>query len=844
MRPRDACEEQIVSRASYQHIEGVVGECISVELLQCRDINGSILPEDTSQECWLRAIRTALSSSDDCFVVAHIVVGTKTGLNWPPFSVAGLGRTIEVLTDAERRRLVLAIDVCQTRCGFQMCKALLHKGCVVMLTGSKYFAGPPFSGCCAVPSALLRELESYSKPPAGFTDYFSYADFPAPASGNNQSPLATFLEEEGAGWVNVATLIRWNVALATMESHESLGAAKIEKFVSQWHDKVVRLMNGHYPFLEVATTTAGEKSIINFHVFCVDDFDHKRRLDTSELKAFHRALTKPLDKDGTRLFIGQPVSLGSSAVSVLRYAIGADSVIAALSSNDSIDGLWNVANDDITSIDRISSLARKWRRRSLIDSYPAFDDLLLIQKIHQPLVPTIALSLALPRLLSQSSFGSSGTSGRVVMMYDVTRFMSTLRRLKDAFTPYMSGGGSALHCFAVKSAPLSYLLHLVTLAERDCGCGNGGGSFGLEVASFGELKQALKSGCSAHSVVFDSPCKTDEEIRYALAKGITLNANSVEELKKIQCALRDLSRTLQASTSNIGLRINPMVGSGAIAELSTATATSKFGVLLFPDGSNRGDIVQLFIDYPFLSGVMCHVGSQGISLDLMASGAAIINTLANDVDVAVGCKRIVFIDIGGGLSSNYSSDDECPSFKDYCACLFQACPTLFTCGRTIVTEFGKALIAKSGFIVAQVEDVIDHDSATYGNTRSITAITHAGADLLLRTCYCPSKFPHRILLFDNKGAEATNRELVKTTIAGPLCFSGDVILPSSQMPRAHIGDWVAIMDAGANTMSLHSKHCSRAAPAVACFATHGERLLDVVVVKDAETIDQVLEFWG
>ena len=86
----------------------------------------------------------------------------------------------------------------------------------------------------------------------------------------------------------------------------------------------------------------------------------------------------------------------------------------------------------------------------------------------------------------------------------------------------------------------------------------------------------------------------------------------------------------------VGLRINPLVGAGQIAALSTATASSKFGIPLspLPDGakpyrhtdiallhgsSNEGGdiallqrrkIVQLYVDRPYLCAVMCHVGSQ------------------------------------------------------------------------------------------------------------------------------------------------------------------------------------------------------------------------------------------
>ena len=218
--------------------------------------------------------------------------------------------------------------------------------------------------------------------------------------------------------------------------------------------------------------------------------------------------------------------------------------------------------------------------------------------------------------------------------------------------------------------------------------------------------------------------------------------------------------------SSIGLRVNPLVGGGRIAALSTATSRSKFGVPLVPwedgvGGSSSGvcssvggtgtgagtglkemekdeeerhhgislqrqSVIDLFIAHPFLTGLMCHVGSQGMSLETMVQGVQRLVMLADEVDEV--CRRhsiinnnnnnnsnndllprITTIDIGGGLSVNYDSDEITPTMEDYANALARECPTLFSHPhRRIITEFGKALVAKCGAIVTTVEDVLHH----------------------------------------------------------------------------------------------------------------------------------------
>ena len=44
--------------------------------------------------------------------------------------------------------------------------------------------------------------------------------------------------------------------------------------------------------------------------------------------------------------------------------------------------------------------------------------------------------------------------------------------------------------------------------------------------------------CVCVQIVFDSPCKTYEEVREALLSGVTLNANTFNEVRKVH---RDVS---------------------------------------------------------------------------------------------------------------------------------------------------------------------------------------------------------------------------------------------------------------------------------------------------------------
>jgi hypothetical protein len=72
------------------------------------------------------------------------------------------------------------------------------------------------------------------------------------------------------------------------------------------------------------------------------------------------------------------------------------------------------------------------------------------------------------------------------------------------------------------------------------------------------------------------------------------------------------------------------------------------------------------------------------------------------------------VDIGGGLAANMKTPLVTPAFQQYAAALCTAASTLMHAaphGRQLITEFGRALIAKTAFTASVVEYVRKHEAA-------------------------------------------------------------------------------------------------------------------------------------
>ncbi len=396
-----------------------------------------------------------------------------------------------------------------------------------------------------------------------------------------------------------------------------------------------------------------------------------------------------------------------------------------------------------------------------------------------------------------------------VIFYDLTRLKARFDALKKSFPT------GTLHAVAIKANPLLRILN--RFADWNAGA---------EAASLPEMHLALRAGFAPAHIVFDSPCKTPAEICFALEKGIYLNVDNLAELARVATL-----RETVASNSCIGIRLNPQIGLGRIAMTSVAGEYSKFGIPLKP---YRPELLAAFARYSWLRGLHVHIGSQGCSPELLIKGIGLVYEFALEVNRQAGYPQINHFDIGGGLPVAYRATDTDYTMADYAADLAGSCPELFSGHFRLLTEFGRYLQANCGWTVSRVEYVKPAAELS-------TIIIHVGADLLLRRCYQPKDWHHDLTVLDAAGRLKAG-SVAPYAIAGPLCFSGDMIARRVELPEVCAGDFLAIHDTGAYTLGMWSRYNSRQVPRVIGYEG-GNGLPEFSILKERETIDDVLNFW-
>lgn len=311
----------------------------------------------------------------------------------------------------------------------------------------------------------------------------------------------------------------------------------------------------------------------------------------------------------------------------------------------------------------------------------------------------------------------------------------------------------------------------------------------VDIVSGGELHRALEAGFSGSEIVFSGAGKTAAELELALAAGVSsIHVESEGEL----LALQEIAERLDV-IAQIALRINPDV---TVQTPHPYTRTGEHGMKFGIPHDRVVHVARRAQTMPNISltGLAAHVGSQVSTAEPYRRAAMILIGLKHALK-REGVASITLLDVGGGLSVTYDTEDR-PDLAEYAAAL---APMGKEDGTSIIIEPGRFLVAESGTLLARVLY-----RKRSGDNEIV--ITDAGMNDLIRPSLYESH--HGI---DLVGSEAP--AAMRANIVGPVCESGDFFARDRSMPALEPGDLLALRTVGAYGFSMASNYNSRTRPA-------------------------------
>jgi diaminopimelate decarboxylase len=324
--------------------------------------------------------------------------------------------------------------------------------------------------------------------------------------------------------------------------------------------------------------------------------------------------------------------------------------------------------------------------------------------------------------------------------------------------------------YAVKANPYRPLLEMMARLVD-----------GFDIASAGELEMALAAGQEPARISFAGPGKRDAELEAAVRHGVILNLESEAEARRVLAMGDRLGMTPQ-----LAIRVNPdfeLRGSG----MKMGGGAKPFGIDQERVPALAREIIGAGAEW---RGLHIFTGSQALD------ASAIIETQANVLDLAAKLTTEIgaplsHLNMGGGFGIPYFHGDQPLDVIAIGVALdqrFAALPPELA-GTEFAVELGRYLVGEAGVYLAQIVDrkeshgqlflVTDgglhHQLAASGNFGTVVRRNYPAA------------------IATQFGAEPVE----EASVVGCLCTPLDRLADQAMLPRADVGDLIAIFCAGA-----------------------------------------------
>ena len=360
-------------------------------------------------------------------------------------------------------------------------------------------------------------------------------------------------------------------------------------------------------------------------------------------------------------------------------------------------------------------------------------------------------------------------------LYDTSVMHGKIKKLKETLPP------SVQIYYAMKANPHLEFLKTALNAQAK----------GIEIASIGEAKDAIKAGFSPSQIVFTGPGKTEAELQWSVENKIQkIHIESLVEAHRLNKICEQ-----QNHKQDILIRVNPNFDiHGAQAKFSGDS--SKFGI----DQDIFFDVLPQILELPHLNfrGLHVYAASGVLQVEDLLENCRRVFTIAREIEARYTDIRCDIIDFGGGFGIDYLETGADFSIDLYAQELNKLIDSFGFSNREFIIELGRYLAADSGWYCTKITDI----KVSLGKKQVICT---GGVHHFRRPVALGINHPLSIIaqnedkIFD--GQVAVKDEMI--FIGGPLCNGADRLAPKDiYVEQAEIGDIAVLGLAGAYGLSM------------------------------------------
>ena len=378
--------------------------------------------------------------------------------------------------------------------------------------------------------------------------------------------------------------------------------------------------------------------------------------------------------------------------------------------------------------------------------------------------------------------------GTPLYVYDEETIIGTIKDFQDSFTNEIE---DSIISYSTKAFSNPYILNLLNNQNMS-----------IDVVTGGELAVAKHVKFDPKRINFHGNNKSILELSEAVDYGINhITIDSFNEIDNLKNIAED-----QSIIQDIMLRVSPSIDPHTHLLTTTGILDSKFGFSIETGDAEKAIEQIMKIKSLNLLGLHFHLGSPIFELEPYSEAIDYVYKFAYDMKKKYEFEMLEFSP-GGGFAIGYLPQKKPLSIHEYaktiCNSIKESCDKYGFDIPKITLEPGRALIGRAGVSIYRVGSIKKIPSV-----RNYISVDGGMGDNIRPALYGSEYSVFSITKVNQKD------NLLKSTVSGKFCESGDILAKDVMLPNPQINDLLALPASGAYNLAMASNYNMQTRPAV------------------------------